>query len=120
MLREREGEVLGPFTRMPSKARYTRIDRILVKETAETQHESGIDETFGYSASRTCPDHKAIYVVRSYTTKERRGKDIKRIDVKLLSDPLVRKQIQTLFKESRTRLFDHEIIAKKPSSSAQI
>ena len=98
VLREQAGDSVGPFTRMPGNARYTRIDRILARGASDTQHDAGIDETFGYSASRTCPDHKAVYVVRSYTTKEARGKDVKRIDVQLLNDPLVREKIRTLYR----------------------
>ena len=62
--RTQEGHVRGPYTRMPSDGTYTRIDRILARTGANTQHTSGVDEAFGYSASRTSPDHKTIYVSR--------------------------------------------------------
>ena len=97
VLRDQEGSVSGPFTRMPRNARFTRIDRILAKVTDDVQHTAGIDETFGYSASRTNPDHKAIYITRAFLKKEARGKDVQRIDVKLLEDPLVRQKVRTLY-----------------------
>ena len=112
--RSQEGQVKGPYTRMPHNECYTRIDRILAIYSADVQHSAGVDEAFGFSASRTRPDHKAIYVTRLYLTKEARGKDVTRINISLLQEPNIRAHIRDMhtrvYKEHKTEAWGHAAV----------
>lgn len=95
--RTQNGPTRGPFTRMPTTGSFTRIDRILAKEDANTQHTAGIDEGFGFSKSRTAPDHKTVTISRKYLTKDDRGKDVTRINVDLLNEQNIRDKIRDIY-----------------------
>ena len=113
VLREQTGHKKGPFTRMPARARYTRIDRLLAKPNPGVIHSASIDETFGFTESRPTPDHKAITLERKYVNKEDRGSDVVRLDVELFKDEPIRNQIRDMFYHIY-RMYDTDIWGHAP------
>ena len=70
----------------------TRIDRIYSKPSNGFQWTAGRDESFGVTVARRS-DHVAITMDLAVSRKCERGKDIVRIDDRLLLDPEIRKKI---------------------------
>ena len=101
--RRKQGRAKGPFTcglsKIASPKCYTRIDRFYVKHSVSRQYDCNTDQKFGVTAMRQVPDHTAITLTVLTTSAEDRGKDVKRINAKLMGEPEVRTQIRELHKE---------------------
>ena len=102
--RRKYGKAKGPFTcglsrTAPPKC-YTRIDRFYVKHSASRQYDCNIDNKFGITAMRPVPDHQAITLEILTTSATDRGKDVHRINAKLMGETEIRKEVKKYTKTS--------------------